>query len=281
MPAVPEPADPLATGGWFPPGMLQRVIAAAACGQVLTVAAKGHHRGVRAVAEAMLEPHRGRVPGAEQGASTARQDGLELFGVSRICERRGDATRARKLYEQSIASVLPVETDRTARRSLARLAKRDGDFALACDLWRSALGNSRPGYEAYEQLAIYHEHQARNPHEAREVVRQALDELRRANHAGTLAPRISRDPSEIRASNGSTGKKKQAASARRFGHETLPGRVSHMEEGRKRVLGIIAGILVARHLKTTEDLHDSRPSPADGGAGRVGSAVGRANHEKD
>jgi len=34
-----------------------------------------------------------------------------------------------------------------------------------------------------------------------------------------------------------------------------------MEEGRKRVLGIIAGILVARHLKSTEDLHDSRPSP--------------------
>ena len=27
------------------------------------------------------------------------------------------------------------------------------------------------------------------------------------------------------------------------------------------MLGIIAGILVARHLKTTEDLHDSRPSP--------------------
>jgi hypothetical protein len=37
--------------------------------------------------------------------------------------------------------------------------------------------------------------------------------------------------------------------------------VNGMEEGRKRVLGIIAGILVARHLKTTEDLHDSRPSP--------------------
>jgi len=27
-----------------------------------------------------------------------------------------------------------------------------------------------------------------------------------------------------------------------------------MDEGRKRVLGIIAGILVARHLKTTDDL---------------------------
>jgi len=34
-----------------------------------------------------------------------------------------------------------------------------------------------------------------------------------------------------------------------------------MDEGRKRVLGIIAGILVARHLKTTEDLFDTRNSP--------------------
>jgi hypothetical protein len=34
-----------------------------------------------------------------------------------------------------------------------------------------------------------------------------------------------------------------------------------MDEGRKRVLGIIAGILVARHLKTTEDLFDNRSSP--------------------
>ena len=30
---------------------------------------------------------------------------------------------------------------------------------------------------------------------------------------------------------------------------------------RKRVLGIIAGTLVARHLKTTEDLFDTRDSP--------------------
>ena len=34
-----------------------------------------------------------------------------------------------------------------------------------------------------------------------------------------------------------------------------------MEEGRKRVLAIVAGILVARHLKTTEDLFDTKPSP--------------------
>ena len=31
--------------------------------------------------------------------------------------------------------------------------------------------------------------------------------------------------------------------------------------GRKRVLAIVAGILVARHLKTADDLFDSKPSP--------------------
>ncbi len=34
-----------------------------------------------------------------------------------------------------------------------------------------------------------------------------------------------------------------------------------MDDGRKSVLAIVVGILVARHLKTTEDLFDSRPSP--------------------
>lgn len=121
-------------------------------------------------------------------AETQGQDGLELFGVARICEKRGENTRARRLYEKSIASVLPAETNRAATRSLARLAKRDGDFALACDLWKGALGNSRQGYEAYEQLAIYYEHEARDSDQALKVVRQALDELRRANQTGNIAP---------------------------------------------------------------------------------------------
>jgi uncharacterized protein len=116
------------------------------------------------------------------------QDGLELFGVSCICEKRGEDVRARSLYEKSIASFLPTETDRVARRSLARLAKRQGDFELACELWKDALGNSRHGYEAYEQLAIYYERKARDPGQAREVVKLALDELRRAIQMGDIAP---------------------------------------------------------------------------------------------
>src|SRR6202789_1866187 len=113
------------------------------------------------------------------------KDGLELFGVSRIGERRGDMARARKHYAQSLDAALPAETDRAARRSLARLAKREGDLPLALKLWESIAGNSREGLEAYKQLAIHYEHQAREPQRAAVLVRKALGELRPSNrHAG-------------------------------------------------------------------------------------------------
>jgi len=122
------------------------------------------------------------------GEETISEDGLELYGVSRICERRGEIKRARKLYEQSIASTLPSETDRAARTALARLAKRDGDLDLARELWESTLGNSREGYKAYEQLAIHFEHRAREPQHALGIVREALAQLGHSNHAAMIAP---------------------------------------------------------------------------------------------
>ena len=117
---------------------------------------------------------------------THGQDGFELFGVSRICERRGEDLRARKLYERSIQFELPPETDRAARRSLARLAKREGDHALACSLWEGMLGNSREGLEAYEQLAIHYERHAREPYRAAALARKAIAELRKAERLGTI-----------------------------------------------------------------------------------------------
>lgn len=119
-------------------------------------------------------------------------DGLELFGISRICERRGETARARKHYAQSLAADLPAETGRLARGSLARLAKRDGDLPVARELWESNLGSSKDGMEAYEQLAIYYEHQATNPHRAAELVQQALAELRRARRQGLLSAALNR-----------------------------------------------------------------------------------------
>ena len=116
------------------------------------------------------------------------KDGFELFGLSRMCERRGEAGRARKHYEQSLAAAeLPPETDRVARRSLARLAKREGDLSRACDLWEGMLGSSREGFEAYEQLAIYYERHIREPQRAASISRDALNELQRAKREGTIA----------------------------------------------------------------------------------------------
>ena len=123
---------------------------------------------------------------------THGRDPLEIFGLSRICERRGDSARARALYEISLAGELPTAAGRIARRSLARLAKRDGDHALACELWQQVLDHSREGLEAYEQLAIYYEHRSREPYRAAALVRQALAELREAHRLGTIAPNLYR-----------------------------------------------------------------------------------------
>ena len=120
------------------------------------------------------------------------QDSLELYAVSRILERRGQTGRARQLYERSIAAELPAETKRAAQSSLARLAKREGDLALARELWGSILGNSREGFEAYEQLMIYYERHAREPHRALTLARQALDELRNADRLGMITASLYR-----------------------------------------------------------------------------------------
>jgi uncharacterized protein len=119
-------------------------------------------------------------------------DPLELFGVSRLCERRGQAARAKRLYARSLEKDLPADAGREARRALAKLAKREKDFALAREQWEALLGNSREGYEAYEQLAIYYEHHLRQPQRAAAFASQALAELRRANRTGTVAPAFHR-----------------------------------------------------------------------------------------
>jgi hypothetical protein len=53
-----------------------------------------------------------------------------------------------------------------------------------------------------------------------------------------------------------------------------------MDEGRKRVLGIIAGILVARHLKITDDLVRTRDNPHQE-HGHRRNLVGKTHERKD
>ena len=122
----------------------------------------------------------------------ATSDALELYGLSRLVERRGAPQEARRLFERALAAGLPEEADRAARRELARLAKREQDFERATELWEDLLGESRDGLDAYEQLAIYYEHRARAPERARELTRQALATLRTAWQRGSVPPAVYR-----------------------------------------------------------------------------------------
>ena len=66
------------------------------------------------------------------------------------------------------------------------MARRDGNFALAAELWESILGSSREGLEAYEQLAIYCERHARDAARAISLSQRALAELRNASRLGLV-----------------------------------------------------------------------------------------------
>jgi uncharacterized protein len=114
------------------------------------------------------------------GPEAAGADAFEFYGMSRICERRGEASRARGLYAQAIAGELPRTAGRAARVALARLAKREGDFELATSLWMELRGALPDGILAYEELAKYYEHRAGEPRRAAELMGEALAELRRA-----------------------------------------------------------------------------------------------------
>jgi uncharacterized protein len=134
---------------------------------------------------AMLATHVVRLlEGPEKGGG----DAGELYGVSRMLQRRGDEVLAREGYQRALVFGLPAQADRIARRELALMAKRQGDYARANELWESLLDDSLDGIQAYEQLAIYYEHQAHNRERASSLTREALGRLLEGHRAGRLNP---------------------------------------------------------------------------------------------
>jgi uncharacterized protein YprB with RNaseH-like and TPR domain len=119
-------------------------------------------------------------------ASPAEEEAgpLELYSISRLLHSRGRPEEARQLYKSALTAGLPEEVDRAARGHLARLAKRDGDLGLAHSLWKEICGATIEGLEAYEQLAIYFEHKAKQPERALHLLQPAMDELQNAFRAG-------------------------------------------------------------------------------------------------
>lgn len=112
----------------------------------------------------------------------------ELFGVSRLLQRRGEERLAGRIYRRALEGGLPKAAERIACKELALLAKREGDFELSNELWERLLDNTAEGLKAYEQLAIYYEHRARLPEKAAAISREALVRLQEGFRCGRVSP---------------------------------------------------------------------------------------------
>ena len=116
------------------------------------------------------------------------QEPLELYAISHLLNRRGECSKARRVYERCLSMKLPEPIARRARNEAARLAKRERDFGRATELWNELASSSEPSWEALEQLAIYSERHAHDFNEAARLSRLALAELRRASRLGLITP---------------------------------------------------------------------------------------------
>jgi uncharacterized protein len=116
----------------------------------------------------MLKPE----PHEERAAES-----LDLFGLSRYLQRRGERNRAERECLKAIERGLPDAHQARAKRELAQLSKRRGDLQRAKECWRELLGDAENYIHACEQLAIYYERHAHDLEMAVAVCEQALHEL--------------------------------------------------------------------------------------------------------
>src|SRR5436305_1665135 len=110
-------------------------------------------------------------------------ESLDLFGLSRFLQRRGDTRRAHTACAQALAIGLPVDIRPKAQRELALMAKRSGEHERAAEIWQDMLANSQDEVQACEQLAIYYERRVKDMDRAMEYTKLGLAKLRRQRAA--------------------------------------------------------------------------------------------------
>jgi uncharacterized protein YprB with RNaseH-like and TPR domain len=104
---------------------------------------------------------------------------LDLFGLSRFLQRRGEDDRAHSACAQALAMGLPAEFRPKARRELALMAKRRGEHSLAAEIWHEIAADPQDGVHACEQLAIYYQRHTKDLAKAAEFARLAIAKLQR------------------------------------------------------------------------------------------------------
>ncbi|HKV60587.1 MAG TPA: ribonuclease H-like domain-containing protein [Candidatus Acidoferrum sp.] len=122
-------------------------------------------------------------------------EGLDLFGLSRFLQRRGEDDRAHNACTQALAIGLPAEFRPKARRELAQMAKRRGEYAHAAEIWLEIVADPNDGIHACEQLAIYYERHSKDLVKAAQFAKSAIAALRRQranSHDAFIAARLDR-----------------------------------------------------------------------------------------
>jgi uncharacterized protein YprB with RNaseH-like and TPR domain len=113
----------------------------------------------------------------DERGSLEEEESLDLFGLSKFLDRRGESARAHSACVRALDAGLPAEFRPRATRELALMAKRGGDAAKAAELWCALAGDPTDGIEACEQLAIHYERHAKDFEQALEFAELALAKL--------------------------------------------------------------------------------------------------------
>ena len=122
---------------------------------------------------------------SETGQLDNECDSLDLFGLSRFLQRRGQAIRAHAACSHALTSGLPPEFCPQAHNDLAVLAKRSGRHEEAANLWHQLAGDDSIGLRACIELAIHYERRAKQLDTALEFARVALSKARRLRAVAT------------------------------------------------------------------------------------------------
>jgi tetratricopeptide (TPR) repeat protein len=122
-------------------------------------------------------------------------EALDLFGLSRYLQRRGEAAMAESACVAARGRGLPVAYDAQAQSELALMAKRRGEHAQAAEIWQELLRNGEYHSNTYEQLAIYYERREKDFKKALEFAWMGLKELRKRSGRGKFGMT---QPAELR-----------------------------------------------------------------------------------
>ena len=107
-----------------------------------------------------------------EAAEKGDADALDLYGVAKLFESAGDATRSAALLERALEGRLPADVSHTARKKLSYHFKKNQAWDKAVSLWQGM--GTRDEAFSFRELSMYFEHKAKNYEEAIRVAEEGL-----------------------------------------------------------------------------------------------------------